>query len=93
MKNGALQLELRVDAQELDAMLWPIIASTVDLLTSDRVPRIKKCGECDWIFLDESKNGSRAWCEKVCGDRTRARRHYARVRVHQNQSDEANRQS
>lgn len=65
---------------EFDALIWPIISSVVDLLTSPDITRVKRCGECDWLFLDESKNGSRTWCKKECGDRVRARRHYQHVR-------------
>lgn len=79
-RDGAFTLELRSGDDEPDAMLWPIVASAVDLLTSDRLARLKRCGECDWLFLDETKNGSRNWCKKECGDRARARRHYAKVR-------------
>jgi predicted RNA-binding Zn ribbon-like protein len=63
----------------LIAMAWPVVASAVELLLSDRLAQLKRCGECDWLFLDESKNGSRTWCKKDCGDRVRARRHYART--------------
>ncbi|MDX1554573.1 MAG: ABATE domain-containing protein [Xanthomonadales bacterium] len=49
-----------------------------DLLTSGTLDRLRKCGECDWLFLDQSKNRSRRWCKKACGDRVKARRYYAR---------------
>jgi predicted RNA-binding Zn ribbon-like protein len=75
-RSGVFELRLEVSGDEFDAMVWPIVASVVELLTSDRLTRLKRCGECDWLFLDESKNGSRTWCKKDCGDRVRARRHY-----------------
>lgn len=59
-------------------MFWPIAQSAADLLTSEDVARIRKCGECDWLFVDETKNGSRRWCKKLCGDRVKARRYYRR---------------
>lgn len=65
----------------LDQMLWHVVRSAVDLLTSERVSRVKMCGECGWLFLDTSKNGSRRWCiMEICGNRAKARRHYARSR-------------
>ena len=73
-------LRLRVQADELDPMRWPIVSSAVDLLLSEDVARVKRCGECDWLFVDTSKNGSRTWCKTACGDRVRARRHYHRRR-------------
>lgn len=75
-RSGVFEFRLQVSGDELDAMVWPIVSSAVELLTSDRLTRLKRCGECDWLFLDESKNGSRTWCKKDCGDRVRARRHY-----------------
>jgi predicted RNA-binding Zn ribbon-like protein len=76
--RGGFVLRLRVGADELDPMRWPIVTSAVDLLLSDDLTRVKRCGECDWLFVDTSKNGSRNWCKKACGDRVRARRHYHR---------------
>ena len=73
-------LRLRASQDELDAMVWPIVVSAVDLLVTDLLTKLKRCGECDWLFLDTTKNGSRVWCKKVCGDRVRARRHYVRIR-------------
>jgi predicted RNA-binding Zn ribbon-like protein len=75
-RDRAFELRLEVGENDPDAMLWPIVASAVDLLTSEQVTRLKRCGECDWLFLDETKNGTRTWCKKDCGDRARARRHY-----------------
>jgi len=34
---------------------------------------------CPWLFLEESKNHSRRWCDmKTCGNRVKARRYYRR---------------
>ena len=69
----------------LDCMLWPIASSAVELLTSARVKRVKECpgvGDCGWLFLDTSKNGSRLWCSmEDCGSRAKMRRQYARKRA------------
>ncbi len=70
--------------EALDRMLWPVVRSAVDLLTSDEVKRVKQCpglGDCGWLFLDSSKNGSRQWCSmEGCGSRAKMRQHYARKR-------------
>jgi predicted RNA-binding Zn ribbon-like protein len=63
--------------------LWAVIDAAANLLTSPDGVRIRECGEktCRWLFLDQSKNHSRRWCDmKVCGNRTKARRFYARSR-------------
>ena len=71
-------------ARDLEAMLWPILRSAADLLTSERQARIGQCaddGGCGWLFLDTTKNRSRRWCEMGdCGNRAKARRHYQRSR-------------
>lgn len=79
-ERGGFALRLQNAEDELDPMLWPIIASAADFLLSDRIARLKRCGECDWLFADMSRNGTRTWCKKACGDRVRARHHYARTR-------------
>jgi predicted RNA-binding Zn ribbon-like protein len=76
--------QFRSATTEFDALIWPIMSSVVDLFTSPDITRVKRCGECDWLFLDDSKNGSRTWCKKECGDRVRARRHYQHVRQGRN---------
>lgn len=47
------------------------------LLTSPDLARLKVCGtpDCDWLFLDTSKNGRRRWCQmNVCGAKEKAKR-------------------
>ena len=74
----------RTDPPALDRMLWPVLRSAGDLLTSDELDRVKECpglGDCGWIFLDTSKNASRRWCSmEGCGSRAKMRRQYARRR-------------
>lgn len=66
---------------ELDWMLWPIVRSAADLLTSTDIGRVRQCARegCDWLFVDSSKNQSRRWCSMdLCGSRVKARRYYRR---------------
>jgi len=72
-------------AGEEDALnrpLWSIARAAADLLTSDELQRVGQCADdrgCGWLFLDTSRNHSRRWCSiKGCGNRAKARRHYAR---------------
>lgn len=47
------------------------------LLTSPDLARLKACAtpDCDWLFLDTSKNGRRRWCQmNVCGAKEKAKR-------------------
>jgi len=72
------------DDHPLDAMLWPIARSAADLLTSADLDRVGQCADdrgCGWLFWDTSKNHTRRWCYmRDCGNRAKARRHYARLR-------------
>jgi predicted RNA-binding Zn ribbon-like protein len=65
------------------AVLAPVVWSAGDLLVGDRLGRVRLCanGECLWLFLDESKAGTRRWCNMAsCGNRAKARRHYLKMK-------------
>ncbi len=65
----------------LDRMLWPVVRSAADLLTSDEVTSLRECASetCGWLFVDRSRTRRRKWCDMaVCGNRAKARRHYQR---------------
>lgn len=67
----------------LDRMLWPVLDSAAELLTSDSLNRVGECKSegCGWLFMDMSRNHSRRWCDMGdCGNREKARRHYKRKR-------------
>ena len=65
------------------ALLAPALWSAGDLLAGAHLARVRECanGECLWLFLDESRNGTRRWCSmSACGNRAKAHRHYARLK-------------
>jgi predicted RNA-binding Zn ribbon-like protein len=65
------------ESETLERALWPVVRSAVDLLVSDLLGRVRICAadSCSWLFLDESRNRSRRWCDMtVCGNRDKARR-------------------
>lgn len=67
--------------EPLAQMLWPIANAAAELLVGGELDRVKRCGNdtCAWLFVDLSRNRSRRWCDmKECGNRAKARRHYAR---------------
>lgn len=45
--------------------------------------RLKICGfdECEWAYVDQSKNRSRAYCEYGCGNKIKTRAYRARQRA------------
>jgi predicted RNA-binding Zn ribbon-like protein len=84
------------ETEELDRMLGPIARSAVDLLTSKDLERVRVCraGNCDWLFLDESRSRSRQWCNMaVCGNRAKAWRFYRRKRALKRRGSRASRRS
>jgi predicted RNA-binding Zn ribbon-like protein len=75
--------QVRSAAISAPVLLAPVLWSAGDLLASDRGQRVRQCAneECLWLFLDESKAGTRRWCDMAsCGNRAKARRHYQRTR-------------
>jgi predicted RNA-binding Zn ribbon-like protein len=64
------------DLAELGSPLWPVADAAHQLVTSSAVSRLKRCGNCPWLFLDQSKNGSRRWCSmEICGTHQKIRRY------------------
>lgn len=71
-------------ADGLEQVLFAVLSSAAQLLGSARLRRIRECAsaDCTWLFVDESRNRSRRWCEmRACGNRMKARRHYQRARA------------
>lgn len=69
------------DTQALDQVIWPVVRSAADLLTSSEVDRVRQCAgdRCGWLFVDRSKNRSRRWCDmKECGNVAKVRRYRGR---------------
>ena len=67
----------------LDSLLWPVARAAADLLTSHELTNLRICAsdQCAWLFLDQTKNHRRRWCDmKTCGNRVKARRHYERMK-------------
>ncbi len=67
----------------LERLLWAVLHSALDLLTSGAYRHISVCESrtCRWLFLDTTRNHSRRWCDMtVCGNRAKARRYYKRHR-------------
>ncbi len=56
-----------------------LAVSALSLLSGAKLGRLKICPNCNWLFLDRSRNASRVWCDMaVCGNRHKAKRHYRR---------------
>ena len=69
------------DSYDLFAPLWPIARDAAELLASERLEFVRTCASktCEWLFLDESKNHRRRWCDMTkCGNRAKVKRFYTR---------------
>jgi len=69
---------------EFDAPLWPIARSAAGLLASDQLRFVRACASktCEWLFLDESKNHRRRWCDMTkCGNRAKVSSFYKRKKA------------
>jgi predicted RNA-binding Zn ribbon-like protein len=67
----------------LDAVLWPVSIAAADLLISGERRRLRECAseQCSWLFLDQTRNHSRRWCDmKGCGNQAKVRRYRRRQR-------------
>ncbi|HEX5148855.1 MAG TPA: ABATE domain-containing protein [Candidatus Limnocylindrales bacterium] len=61
--------------RSLERPLGPVIHAAIELLTGGPLDRVKACGGCSFLFLDESKNRSRRWCSmEDCGTSEKIRR-------------------
>ena len=71
--------------EALNRLFWAVTCSTADLLTSERLARVKQCEDdrgCGFLFLDLSKNRSRRWCSmESCGNRAKVRRYRKRAQT------------
>jgi predicted RNA-binding Zn ribbon-like protein len=77
-KHGAFSWRWQSD-RSLERPLGPVIHAAIELLTGGPLDRIKGCGGCSFLFVDESKNRSRRWCSmEDCGANEKMRRFVAR---------------
>jgi predicted RNA-binding Zn ribbon-like protein len=61
------------------APLWPVVAAAAELLTHGPAALIKSCQACRFLFIDNSKNGSRRWCSMDdCGKAAKIARYLQR---------------
>ncbi len=81
VKRGKINFAINRDISLLELTGLRVTAAALSLLRNPPAGRIKTCpGEnCDWKFLDRSKNRSRRWCDMaVCGNVAKAREYRAR---------------
>ncbi|MEU7608399.1 CGNR zinc finger domain-containing protein [Micromonospora sp. NPDC049204] len=72
---------VRLTYGTVPAMVVPdrIAAAALDVMLTADLTRVRRCpvleGGCGWLFLDQSRSGSRRWCRMAdCGNAVKARR-------------------
>jgi len=82
-KGGYAWAVTRID-MTAPGLLAPVLWSAADLVTHAEHRRVRRCANdlCLWLFVDESKAGSRRWCDmSSCGNRAKSRRHYLKTKA------------
>jgi len=83
LSGDGYTLAVTDDPEALDQVLAQVARSAAELLTSPDLGSVRACAAewCGWLFVDRSHGQRRRWCTmKVCGNRVKTRRHYARTR-------------
>ena len=65
-------------------LMIPIVESAADSLVGVELSRVRRCADprCSRVFFDGTRNGLKRWCDmETCGNRAKAARHRARMRV------------
>jgi predicted RNA-binding Zn ribbon-like protein len=60
------------------AVIANVLISYGALITDGHIRRVRSCAnpDCTFLFYDESRNGSRQWCDPArCGNLLAVRRH------------------
>lgn len=85
--KGRFDWKFESGPNDFYAPIWPIARDAAELLASDRLEFVRACASktCEWLFLDESKNHRRRWCDMTkCGNRAKAKRFYVRQKKETN---------
>jgi predicted RNA-binding Zn ribbon-like protein len=75
--DSSFRIRTKSTDKDLDQILWPVVLSAAELLTTEDLKRLQQCeGEnCGWLFVDTSKNHTRQWCDMSdCGNRAKVRK-------------------
>lgn len=73
------------DAPDMERPLLAIAQAAETLLEQGPLERLHMCGgeNCEWLFLDLSKNHSRRWCNMAtCGNEAKVKKFRSRQKAH-----------
>ena len=82
LRDGAFAWSFDLETLGLGVILARVALSAQQFLSHESPSRIRQCGRCTGFYLDTSKNQRRRWCTPdICGNRSRANRHYEKVKT------------
>ncbi len=76
-EDGVFRRRCAEEAPAHERAMRLIVDAAEDLLLNGRLDRLRACGgdDCEWMFLDQSKNGKRRWCSMAtCGNEHKVRK-------------------
>lgn len=79
--GGALGWRVPMVSPVPGEVLAPVLWSAADLVLAAPRVRLRACAndQCRWLFLDDSKSGTRRWCSmSSCGNRHKVQQHALR---------------
>ena len=81
-------LDYEKEPVDLLSPLWQVLQSLYVLLDKADLTRVKECPRCGWVFLDQTKNGKRRWCDPAeCGTADKMKRYYIRKKEDKDQDN------
>jgi predicted RNA-binding Zn ribbon-like protein len=82
-RHGESSFGMAQVGDPLDQARAAVAGSLAHFLTDHDATRLRQCASetCRWLFVDRSPGRRRRWCDmRVCGNRTKVRRHRQRAR-------------
>ena len=80
LRHGQLTLSGDASAASATAALARVATDAVHLLTGPDAAQLRACQAPGCVLYFVKTHPRREWCSEACGNRTRAARHYRRIR-------------
>ena len=80
LRHGQLTLAGETSASPAMTALAKVATDAMHLLTGSDAPRLRACQAPGCVLYFLKTHPRREWCSDACGNRTRAARHYQRIR-------------
>ena len=77
-RPGGYELSLLRSGDDWDVVIAEVATSAARLISQRRPIKVCANPNCSWMFVDESRAGTRRWCDvSICGSLVNVRRHRA----------------